>query len=111
MKESRRSDGRFPLQCPALIRWHVGRTVRTIRTNIKNISRSGLYILLSKGQQPPSSVEFEVELPPPISGVPGALLWGKGHLIRKEALGDQISGFAVAIDRYQIRTTLKGRNI
>jgi hypothetical protein len=59
-------------------------------------------------QQPSSRVEFEVELPPTSTGEPGAVLKGKGHLIRREDLGDQITGVAAAIDRYEFITTTNG---
>ena len=105
MKESRRRSTRFPLEFPALLRWHVGRLMHTVRTNTKNISRSGLYIFMGKDQQPSSRVEFEVKLPPTSTGEPSALLRGKGHLIRREDLGNQVSGVAAAIDRYEFITT------
>ena len=105
MKECRRRSTRFPLELPALLRWQAGRLVHTVRTNTRNISRSGLYILMKKDQQPSSRVEFEVELPPTNPGEPGALLRGKGHLIRREDLGNQVSGVAAAIERYEFITT------
>ena len=105
MKECRRRSTRFPLEFPALLRWQAGRLVHTVRTNTKNISRSGLYILMRKDQQPSSRVEFEVELPPTATGEPGALLRGKGHLIRREDLGNQVTGVAAAIERYEFITT------
>jgi len=105
MKECRRRSTRFPLEFPALLRWQAGRLVHTVKTNTKNISRSGLYILMRKDQQPSSRVEFEVELPPTSTGEPGALLRGKGHLIRREDLGNQVSGVAAAIERYEFITT------
>ena len=105
MKECRRRSTRFPLEFPALLRWQVGRLVHTVKTNTKNISRSGLYIHMRPDQQPGSRVEFEVELPPTSSGEPGALLRGKGHLIRREELGNQVTGVAAAIERYEFITT------
>lgn len=105
MKECRRRSTRFPLEFPALLRWQAGRLVHTIRTSTKNISRSGLYILMKKDQQPASRIEFEVELPPSSSGEPGALLRGKGYLIRREDLGNQVTGVAANIERYEFITT------
>ena len=105
MTECRRRSTRFPLEFPALLRWQVGRLVHTIRTSTKNISRYGLYILLKRDQQPAPRIEFEVELPPTSTGEPGAILRGKGRLLRREDLGNQVSGFAAAIDRYEFITT------
>jgi len=105
MTECRRRSNRFPLEFPALLRWQVGRLVHTVRTNTKNISRSGLYLLLKREQQPSSRIEFEVELPPSSTGEPGAILRGKGHLLRREELGNQVSGYAAAIDRYEFIST------
>jgi len=105
MTECRRRSTRFPLEFPALLRWQVGRLIHTVKTNTKNISKSGLYILLKREQQPSSRIEFEVELPPTSTGEPGAILRGKGHLLRREDLGNQVSGFAAAIDRYEFIST------
>ncbi len=105
MKECRRRTTRFPLEFPALLRWHAGRLMHTVRTNTKNISRSGLYIRMRQGQQPSSEVEFEVELPPASTGEPGGLLRGKGHLIRREELGNQVAGVVAVIDRYEFIET------
>ena len=104
-KECRRRSIRFPLEFPALLRWQVGRLVRTVRTHTKNISRSGLYLMMQRDQKPSSRVEFEVELPHSPTGETGALLRGKGRLIRREDLGNQVSGFAAVIDRYEFITT------
>jgi len=105
MTEPRRRSTRFPLEFPALLRWQVGRLVHTVRTNTKNISRSGLYIFLKRDQQPSSRIEFEVELPPTTTGEPGAILRGKGHLLRREELANQVSGYAAVIDRYEFLST------
>ena len=105
MTECRRRSTRFPLEFPALLRWQVGRLIHTVRTNTKNISKAGLYILLKPDQKPSARIEFEVELPPTSTGEPGAVLRGKGRLIRREELGNQISGFAAAIDRYEFIST------
>lgn len=105
MTEYRRRSIRFPLEFPALLRWQAGRLVHTVRTNTKNISRSGIYILLKRDQQPSPRIEFEVELPPTSTGEPGAVLRGKGRLLRREDLGNQVSGFAAAIDRYEFIST------
>jgi len=75
MTEPRRRSTRFPLEFPALLRWQVGRLVHTVRTNTKNISRSGLYIFLKRDQQPSSRIEFEVELPPTTTGARRHLAW------------------------------------
>src|SRR3990172_11063542 len=96
---------RFPLELPALLRWQVGRLVQTVRTHTKNISRSGLYLLMERNQQPSSKIEFEVELPAPKTGGPGARIRGRGRLIRREDLGAKKSGFAAVIDRYELITT------
>lgn len=105
MKECRRHSIRFPLEFPARLRWQVGRLPRTVRTQTKNISRSGLYLLIQRDQQPSSRIEFEVDLPPSPTGEAGALLRGRGRLIRREDLGNQVSGFAAVIDRYEFITT------
>lgn len=105
MTEYRRRSIRFPLEFPALLRWQVGRLAHTVRTQTKNISRSGLYLMIQRDHKPSARVEFEVELPPSPTGEAGALLRGKGRLIRREDLGNQTSGFAAVIDRYEFITT------
>ena len=106
MSESRRNTMRFPLELPALLRWQVGRLVQTVRTNTKNISRSGLYLLMEKNHQPSSKIEFEVELPTTSAGGGSTLLRGKGRLIRREDLGNQKSGIVARIDRCELVTTI-----
>ena len=109
MKECRRRSIRFPLEFPAHLHWQVGPFVHTVRTHTKNISRSGLYLMMQRGYQPSSRVEFEVELPTSQTGETSALLRGKGRLIRREDFGDGVSGIAAVIHRYElITTTLPG---
>ena len=105
MTECRRRSTRFPLEFPARLRWQAGHLIHTERTYTKNISRSGLYLLMQRDHQPDSRIEFEVELPASQTGEPSALLRGKGRLIRREDLGNQVSGFAAVIDRYEFITT------
>ena len=105
MTECRRRSARFPLEFPALLRWQVGRLMHTVRTRTKNISRSGLYLQLQDAHQPNSRIEFEVELPPSPTAETGALLRGKGRLVRREDLGNQVSGFAAVIERYEFIAT------
>ena len=105
MSDSRRRSTRFPLEFPALVRWQVGQLVETVKTQTKNISRSGLYLLMEKDQSPSSKIEFEVELPPPPTGGSGALLRGRGHLVRREEIGETQTGVVAVIDRYEFITT------
>ena len=105
MTECRRRSTRFPLEFPARLRWQAGHLIHTERTYTKNISRSGLYLLMQRDHQPDSRIEFEVELPASQTGEPSALLRGKGRLIRREDLGNQVSGFAAVIERYEFIAT------
>ena len=105
MTDSRRRSTRFPLEFPALLRWQAGRLMKRGKTQTKNISRSSLYLLVDKTHAPSSKVEFEVELPPPPTGGFGALLRGKGHLVRREDVDETQTGVVAVIERYEFITT------
>ena len=96
---SRRTALRFPLELPALLRWEEGDRICTLQTQTKNLSSSGMYLLVGPQHQPASSIEFEVQLPAEMAG--GAVLRGKGRLVRREQLTNERVGLAAVIDQYE----------
>ena len=103
-KNSRRSSQRFPLELPTRVRWVEDNQTRTLHTKTKNMSSSGLYLLVGPQDQPGAKIEFEVQLPAGIVQGAGVVLRGKGHMVRREELEDNRVGFAAVIDQYQFAT-------
>ena len=103
MKNNRRRSTRFPLELPAFVHWEEGSDTRTIETRTKDISSSGMYLLLEKQYRPNSCIQFEVQLPNSLGAGNGTVLFGRGRLIRQEPFGNQQIGFAAVIERCEIR--------
>ncbi|MBI4460190.1 MAG: PilZ domain-containing protein [Acidobacteria bacterium] len=103
MKNNRRRSTRFPLELPASVHWEEGTDTRTVQTRTKDISSSGLYLMLEKEHRPNSRIQFEVRLPDSFGAGSGAVLCGKGRLIRQESLSGRQIGFAAVIERCEIR--------
>ncbi len=101
-KTSRRSSLRFPLELPTQVRWVENNQTRTLHTQTKNMSSSGLYLLADTQNQPGARIEFEVKLPAAIVKEAGVVLRGKGHLVRRDELEDNRVGLAAVIDQYQV---------
>ncbi len=101
-KTSRRSSLRFPLELSARVRWVEDNQTRTLDTQTKNMSSSGLYLLAEPQDQPGARIEFEVQLPAGIVKGAGVVLRGKGHLVRRDELEGNRVGLAAVIDQYQI---------
>ena len=100
-KTSRRSSLRFPLELPTQVRWVENNQTRTLHTQTKNMSSSGLYLLAEPQDQPGARIEFEVKLPAEIVKGARVVLRGKGHLVRREEMEDNRVGVAAVIDQYQ----------
>ena len=103
MMNNRRRSTRFPLALPAFVRWGKGRDTRTIETQTKDISSTGMYLLLEKQHTPNSSIQFEVRLPDSLGVGNDVVLVGKGRLIRQEPLSNRQIGFGASIERCEIR--------
>lgn len=103
MKNNRRRSTRFSLELPALVHWEEGSDTRSVQTRTKDISSSGMYLLLEKQYRPNSCIQFEVQLPNSLGADSGTVLFGKGRLIRQEPLGNQQIGLAAVIERCEIR--------
>ncbi len=98
---SRRSSTRFPLELPTRVRWVEDKQTRTLHTQTKNMSSSGLYLLAESQNQPGARIEFEVQLPAGIVKGARVVLRGKGHLVRRDELEGNRVGLAAVIDQYQ----------
>lgn len=107
----RRDSFRFPLELPTVVHWEEEGAARTISAYTKNLSSSGLYLLVDKTHQPATNIEFEVGMPAPRKEKASLMLRGKGRLIRAENLGENRVGMAATIDRYELcrATRLAGR--
>ncbi|MBI3895692.1 MAG: PilZ domain-containing protein [Acidobacteria bacterium] len=103
MKNNRRRSTRFPLELPTIVQWEENNDTRSVQTQTKDISSSGLYLLLEKQCRPSSRIEFEVQLPDSFGAGSGAVLFGRGRLIRQEHHGDQRIGIGAVIERCEIR--------
>ena len=93
---------RYCLEAPALFWGTESDRTRCIQTRTKNISRTGLYLYGEFDAPLGASFNFEVRLPAPVGGT-GGVLRGEGKLVRKEALGEERIGFAVAIYQYKFQ--------
>ncbi|MBI1954909.1 MAG: PilZ domain-containing protein [Acidobacteria bacterium] len=103
MKNNRRRSTRFSLALPALVHWEEGSDTRTVETQTKDISSTGMYLMLEKQYRPDSCIQFEVQLPNSLGAGSGTVLFGRGRLIRQEPFGKQQMGFAAIIERCEIR--------
>ena len=108
MKNNGRRSTRFSLELPALVHWEEGSDTCSVQTRTKDISSTGMYLLLEKQYRPNSSIQFEVQLPNSLGVGSGTVLFGRGRLIRQEPLGNQQIGFAAVIERCEIRPTAQG---
>jgi len=99
--DTRRNAIRFPLELPALLRWEEGGETRLLHTQTKNMSSSGLYLMVSSDNQPHTQIDFEVQLPAEGEGTSGVLLRGKARLVRREELDQERVGIAGIIDHYE----------
>ena len=107
MNNNRRRATRFPLKLPAVVQWEEDNDTRTVQTQTTNISSTGLYLMLEKQHRPSSRIEFEVRLPNSPNVGDGAVLFGRGRLIRQEQHNDHRIGIAAVIERCNIRPAAK----
>ena len=88
---------RFEVKAPALLWPDESHPNRCVRTETKNISRSGFYFLWTEFDRPIGSViRFEVRIPT------GCNLSGYAKVARYDIRKSQRHGFAVAIDKIKM---------
>jgi len=90
-----RTGKRFPLELPIKIQGvEQGSTTG-------NMSAAGVYIRGNPALDVGSSVEFEIALPPELTGGnEHVVVQCKGRVVRKDAVGEEPQGVACVIDSY-----------
>ncbi|HXU16922.1 MAG TPA: PilZ domain-containing protein [Terriglobales bacterium] len=95
MSTEARTGKRFPLELPIKIQGvEQGSTTG-------NMSAAGVYIRGNPALDVGSSVEFEIALPPELTGGnEHVVVQCKGRVVRKDAEGEEPQGVACVIDSY-----------
>jgi len=106
----RRTSFRFPLELPAVLRWEEEGAARTTASITKNISSTGLYVMVDKEQRPASTVAFEVGLPARSKQASGLLLRGSARLVRCEELGENRVGLAATVSKIELCGAPRGKS-
>ena len=102
MGEEARTGKRFPLELP--IKIHQGETGGNASGVTGNLSAAGVYIRADSAMEIVSPVEFEITLPPEMTGGPDHVtIQCKGRVVRSDETGDGGEGRGVAcvIDSYE----------
>lgn len=97
-----RTGKRFPLELPIKIHQSDERDEHAGMTG--NLSAAGVYIKADAALEIGSAVEFEIVLPPEVTGAAeNVLVQCRGRVVRKDApagKGDDAQGVACVIDSY-----------
>lgn len=102
MAEEARTGKRFPLELP--IKIHKGETGGDSRGTTGNLSAAGVYIRADASMEIGSPVEFEITLPPEMTGgQENVTIHCKGRVVRADPTGSGGEGRGVAcvIDSYE----------
>ena len=102
MGEEARTGKRFPLELP--IKIHKGDTGGDAAGVTGNLSAAGVYIRADSAMEIGSPVEFEITLPPEMTGGPeNVTIQCKGRVVRADETGEGGEGRGVAcvIDSYE----------
>jgi hypothetical protein len=100
--EEARTGKRFPLELP--IKIHHGDTGRDDKGITGNLSAAGVYIRADSSMQIGSPVEFEITLPPEMTGgQENVTIECKGRVVRSDetGAGGEGRGVACVIDSYE----------
>ena len=101
MGEEARTGKRFPLELP--IKIHKGETGDASGVT-GNLSAAGVYIRADASMEIGSPVEFEITLPPEMTGgQENVTIQCKGRVVRADETGEGVEGRGVAcvIDSYE----------
>lgn len=100
MGEEARTGKRFPLELP--IKIHKGETDAKGMTG--NLSAAGVYIRADASLEVGSPVEFEITLPPEMTGGPeNVTIQCKGRVVRADESSGGERGVACVIDSYEFQ--------
>jgi hypothetical protein len=99
--EEARTGRRFPLELP--IKIHRGETGGDAKGITGNLSAAGVYIRADAAMEVGSAVEFEITLPPEMTGGPeNVTIQCKGRVVRADEAGSGGGrGVACVIDSYE----------
>jgi hypothetical protein len=100
--EEARTGKRFPLELP--IKIHKGDTGGDASGTTGNLSAAGVFIRADASMEVGSPVEFEITLPPEMTGgQENVTIQCKGRVVRTDATGEGGEGRGVAcvIDSYE----------
>ena len=97
MSEEARTGKRFPLELPIKIHGKKGDDNGTTA----NMSAAGVYIRGNPALDIGSTVEFEIALPPELTGgKESVVVQCRGRVVRKDAGSGESQGVACVIDSY-----------
>ena len=102
MGEEARTGKRFPLELP--IKIHQGETGGDAEGVTGNLSAAGVYIRADSSMEIGSPVEFEITLPPEMTGgQENVTIQCKGRVVRADetGTGGEGRGVACVIDSYE----------
>jgi hypothetical protein len=100
--EEARTGKRFPLELP--IKLHSESTSGDAKGTTGNLSAAGVYIRADAALEVGSPVEFEISLPPEVTGgQENVMIQCKGRVVRSDptGAGDEGKGVACVIDSYE----------
>jgi PilZ domain-containing protein len=98
--EEARTGKRFPLELP--IKIHKGETGGDAKGVTGNLSAAGVYIRADASLDVGSAVEFEITLPPEMTGgQENVTIQCKGRVVRSDETGGEGRGVACVIDTYE----------
>ena len=101
MAEEARTGKRFPLELPIKVHKDAGGDAKGITANL---SAAGVYIRADASLEIGSPVEFEITLPPDVTGgQENVIIQCKGRVVRTDPTGASAEGKGVAcvIDSYE----------
>ena len=104
MGEEARTGKRFPLELPIKIHKGEGGTAADSNGVTGNLSAAGVYIRADASMEIGSPVEFEITLPPEMTGgQENVTIQCKGRVVRSDETGEGGEGRGVAcvIDSYE----------
>lgn len=100
MSEEARTGKRFPLELP--IKIHKAETSGEAKGVTGNLSAAGVYIRADASLDLGSPVEFEITLPPEMTGgQENVTIQCKGRVVRSDDTGGEGRGVACVIDSYE----------
>src|ERR1700756_3832375 len=98
--EEARTGKRFPLELP--IKIHKGESGADTKGVTGNLSAAGVYIRADAAMDVGSPVEFEITLPPEMTGgQENVTIQCKGRVVRSDDTGGESRGVACVIDSYE----------